>query len=397
MGGMLLFGCKHSHSHATEQEDQHEHGSGCDQDHDHDHSEHGHDHDIDETTEVPGAIHFSNYQASKVDFAIEKPVVQSFGQVIKTVAKVQSSQDEEMLIPAQMSGIVRFNGNNLTEGKKVSAGQTLCSVAGSGLADNNIAVRFTEAQNNYRKAEADYTRAQALAKDTLISGKEWIQIKNEYETAKAVFDNLSRNMNEKGQRITSPKNGFLKQIFVTNNQYVEAGQPLFSVSNSQSLLLVADVQPKDASLLPFIKTATIGSLSMPNRYTLEELNGKVLSFAHAINSDNYSLPVTFQIDNKAGFLPGSLVEIYIRTQSHQSVMTVPNSALTEDQGAFFVFVQLAPELYEKREVAVGMTDGILTEIRSGITAEESIVTKGALSVKLSQASGMLDPHAGHAH
>ena len=66
-------------------------------------------------------------------------------------------------------------------------------------------------------------------------------------------------------------------------------------------------------------------------------------------------------------------------------------------GNYFVFVQLTPEFFEKREVKIGKTDGIRTEILSGIQSGERIVAKGAVLVKLSQATGTLDAHSGHVH
>ncbi len=60
-------------------------------------------------------------------------------------------------------------------------------------------------------------------------------------------------------------------------------------------------------------------------------------------------------------------------------------------------MQVTPELFEKREVKTGITDGIKTEILSGLSTHERIVTKGAFLVKLAQSSGALDPHAGHVH
>jgi hypothetical protein len=60
-------------------------------------------------------------------------------------------------------------------------------------------------------------------------------------------------------------------------------------------------------------------------------------------------------------------------------------------------VQTNPELFEKREVKIGSTDGLRTEIKKGISIADRIVTKGAVLVKLAQASGALDAHSGHNH
>ena len=109
------------------------------------------------------------------------------------------------------------------------------------------------------------------------------------------------------------------------------------------------------------------------------------------------IPVRYEIDNNFGFLPGSFVELYIITQQNDKVLTVPNNALLEEQGKYFVMVQLTPELFIKREVSIGATNGLKTEITSGLNEYERVVSDGAILVKLSQSSGALDPHAGHVH
>jgi RND family efflux transporter MFP subunit len=345
----------------------------------------------------PDAVFFSKQQQEKTGLLTELPVIEPFGQIIKATARIQSSQSDETILSARTSGIVVFSGNNLTEGQNITPGQPLFTISGAGLAENNAGIRFVEAQNNYVKAEADYKRAQSLIKDKIIPEKDFIQIKGTYETARAVYDNWLNNFGSQGQKVAGSFAGYLKQIYVENGQYVEEGQALVSISKNKSLLLKADVQPKYAGLLPFISSATIRSMDKTTVYSLEELNGKVLSFGKSLNDENYLIPVSFQIDNKAGFLPEGFVEVFIKIKSGKPVMTIPASALTEAQGNFFVYVQTGAETFEKREVMIGMTDGIRVEILSGLNKEEQTVIKGAMSVKLAQSTGTLDPHAGHTH
>jgi hypothetical protein len=54
-------------------------------------------------------------------------------------------------------------------------------------------------------------------------------------------------------------------------------------------------------------------------------------------------------------------------------------------------------MFEKREVKIAGTDGLQTEVISGLNADERIVTQGAMQVKLAKSTGALDPHAGHVH
>ena len=340
---------------------------------------------------------FTKEQSWKIDFSTELPAVEPFGQVIKTSALVESAAGDEVIVSAKMNGTVLYSGGSIPEGKSVAAGERLFSVSGSDMADNNLAVRIIEAQNNYERTQLEYDRKKSLAKDKIVSDKDLLTAKNEFENSKATYDMLRKNFSSAGQTISSPISGFVKQTFVTNGQYVIAGQPLVSVTKNKTLLLRADIQQKYAPLLQSFSTANIRTLHNNTTYTLEQLNGKLLSYGRNTNSDNYLVPVSLQIDNVGGFISGEFVELYLKTITNSSAITIPNDALVEDQGNYFVFVQVNPELFEKREVSVGSTDGIKSEIKSGIVDSERIVTKGAILVKLAQSSGALDAHSGHVH
>lgn len=356
----------------------------------HEHGEHG------ETSKVNTVI-FTKEQSWKIDFRTEYPNKEPFGQVIKTVAKIEPSSGNETVISAKTSGIIVFSNLSILEGNNVSSGQKLFAISSSGMSENNISVKLTEAKSNFENAEADYKRHIELAKDKIISEKELLTAKNLYENTKAVYENLVNNFSATGQSITSSMTGFVKQIFVSNGQFVEAGQSLITISQNQTLVLNAFVQQQYINILSSINSANLKTLFDNKTYTFNELNGKVLSYGKSASADNYLLPVNLQIDNKGSFVQGSFVEIYLKTLTNSQAVTVPNTALLEEQGNYFVFVQITPELFEKREIKIGVSDGIRTEITSGLLHTERIITKGAVLVKLAQSSGALDAHSGHVH
>jgi RND family efflux transporter MFP subunit len=340
---------------------------------------------------------FTKEQSWKIDFSTGFPVTGPFGEVIKTTALVQPSQGNEIVVSALTAGIVQISANNLLEGKEVSKGQSLCSITGSNMADNNISVRFIEAQNNYEKAKADYERAKELAKEKIVSEKDLIAAKNQHENSKAVYENLNKNFNAAGQTVTSPMSGFIKQVFVKSGTFVEAGQPLVTVSQNRTLTLTADLPMKYASVLGAVQSANLRSPNDNRTYTFEELNGKVLAYGKSAGAGSFLVPITLQIDNTGNFFPGSFVEVYLKTLTNAEALTVPVSALLEEQDSFFVWVQVTPELFEKREVSTGKTDGIQIEIVKGLRTDERIVIRGAMLIKLAQATGTLDAHSGHVH
>ncbi|MBL6730756.1 MAG: efflux RND transporter periplasmic adaptor subunit [Flavobacteriales bacterium] len=390
------------HNHAEENHQEHDHEGHNHEEHSHEeHScdEHNHDEHEGHNHEENGAntIVFTKVQSAKIDFVVEQPQQEPFGRIIKTVAKIEPARGEESVLTATSAGIVLFSDNSFLEGKKITQGQTVLTLSSGELAENNISVRLAEAKSNYESAKANYERESELVKDKLISEHEFYEAKKEFKSAEAIYNNLTKNFSSDGQLIKSSLNGYIKNIYVANGQYVEEGQALVSISQNKHLLLTAQVQQKYLEYLPSVVSANIKTLHNNRTYSFDELNGKVLSYGKSASNNSFMIPVNLQIANKAGFAPGTLTEVYLKAVTNSKALTVPNSSLLEEQGLFYVFVEVTPELFEKREVKIGGTDGIRTELTLGVNANDRIVTKGAMQVKLAQASAALDPHAGHVH
>lgn len=342
-------------------------------------------------------VAFIKEMSWKVDFSTVPCLKEPFGQVIRTMAQIQPSQGDERVVTAKTSGIVAIPEAGLVDGKSVSAGQTLFYIESGDMADNNLSVRYQEAESNYNLTKKEYERKQELAKDRIVSESELLQARANYETAEAVYNNLRRNFAAGRQSVTAPIAGFVKQLLVRNGEYIEAGQPIVTVSQNRNLFIKAEIQPKYYPLLNNISTAKFRILNDETVYTLDELNGRLVSYGKSVETDRPLLPVVFQVDNSVELLPGSFVEMYIKTRGQQSTLTVPNVSLVEEMGNYFVYVQLTPEYFEKREVKIGQTDGERTEILSGLNESERVVAKGAVLVKLTQATGTLDAESGHVH
>lgn len=340
---------------------------------------------------------FTKEQSWKSDFATELCEIGTFGQVIRTMGQVEPAQNEEQVIVATNSGLLCFASSEITEGRNVASGQELFLLDGSGIGNDNTALRYRQAENEYRLAKAEYERKQSLAESKIISESELLKAQAEFKNAENVYTDYSKNFRAGKTIVKSPINGHLRQIFVQNGQYVEVGQKIAVVCRNQHLMVRSEVQASYFRDLRNIETANFRPMNSKEVYRLEDLDGKILSYGQSVSKDNPLIPVIFQISNRADFLPGSFLETYIVTRSEQQAVTVPNTALIEEMGEFFVYVQLTPELFEKKEVITGSTDGKRTAILKGLSGKERIISKGALSVKLSQAAGAIDPHSGHHH
>jgi RND family efflux transporter MFP subunit len=340
---------------------------------------------------------FTKEQSWKVDFATDEVRREPFGQIIRATAQIQPSQGDERIITAKTGGIVLFPGDNVVDGKAVSAGQTLFSIDGSGMADNNLSVRYAEAESEYNRAKVECDRKTELARENIVSQSDLLKAKTDFANAEANYNNLKRNFSAGKQSASSPIGGFVTRVLVRNGEYAEAGQPVLVVSQNRDLFIKAELQPRYFDILGGVTSANFRTLDNNRTYTLEELGGHMVSYGKSTDISNPLVPVVFQVNNKAGFLSGSFVELYIKTQTSAQAVTVPNESIVEEMGSYFVFVQLTPEFFEKRAVKKGVTDGIRTEITKGVSEGDRVVSKGAILVKLAQASGTLDAHSGHVH
>lgn len=129
-------------------------------------------------------IAFSRALQQKVPFSIETVRYETFGPVIKTVAYVEPSPNDEVKVIAKADGVVIFPSKPFIDGSEVRAGQQVLSIGSGGLADNNMQVRFNEAYNRYRLAKAEYDRKEPLREDKIVSEKEWMRVSTEYSNAK---------------------------------------------------------------------------------------------------------------------------------------------------------------------------------------------------------------------
>ena len=393
-----LWGCKnqssqdkHTHS-ATETHAGHDHSH---EGHDHEHEtaeEHaGHNHESEETKHSDENI-FPKAQAAKTTFEVREIQPASFNQVVKTTGQVLAAPGDEAVIVATSNGVVSFSSNKLTEGTKVQKGQSLFQISSKNIAEGDY---YTKVKATYEAAKANYDRAEALVKDKIISQKEFESTKLEFENAKTAYNAVSNNKTAKGVSVNAPINGHMKNILVKEGEYITVGQPLATVSQNQRLVLRAEVSQRYYNAMQSVKSANFKTPYDNKVYSLEDLNGRLLSFGKTSNENSFFIPVSFEFDNKGEVIPGSFVEVYLISSPIENTLSIPVSALTNEMGIYYVYVQIDEEGYRKQEVALGANNGKEVQIIKGLHPRDRVVTQGAYQVKMASASGAI-PH-GHSH
>lgn len=344
----------------------------------------------------PTAIRFTKEQAWKTEFGIVQVQPAPFSEVIYTSGQILPTNSDETLIVAPFAGIVTFGGQVLAPGMQAVTGQRLMYLSGKGLAEDNIAVRYATLQSEYEKNKAQYERLEKLRADRSVTEQEFLEAKAAYEQAAAAFENMRTAYGGERKPVTASQAGFVKQVFVQEGAYVEAGAPLVSMGKNRRLIMRADVSQSHWHCLPDIREAHFRTPYNGTIYNTSDLNGKLISYSRNAANASWSAPVFFEIDNTQNLIPGSFAEVFLLGRPRPNVLSVPITALTEEQGNFFVFVQTEGESFEKREVKTGVSNGTEIEITYGLQPGERIVSIGSYQVKLASMSSSLPTHS-HDH
>lgn len=382
------------HNHIHENEESHNHDNESEDAHNHNHAhadEHNHSHaDIHEDKDV---VVFTHQQSENANLKVKKIEYAPFANVIKCSGDIISSPADAVYIVAPTSGIITFGNPYPVDGSVVNKGDKLFKVSSSNLQDGDIAYRTKIA---YEKAKRDYERAEELVKDKIVSEKEFSDIKVEYENAKSAYEAVN-GCDGNGSAIIAPTEGYISQIMVNNGDYVSVGQKIAMISKNKKLLLRANIEHEDFAHLPKIKSANFRIPMIDFLYKLDEMNGKVLSYGKYITHGENFIPVTFEFYNNHNLIPGTYADIYILTTTEKDVLAVPDDAICEEQGLYYLFVALDCEHFRKTEVSIGESNGDMVQILKGLNSGDLVVTDGVHQLKAASRKSVIPEGHSHSH
>ena len=391
LGLVALASCGKSAGRAHDHEG-HDHGVGAVA---HDHARDGHDHEAEVAAHGAGAsdeIVVSPEKAEAAGIVVETVRPAAFREVIATSGQVLPVQGSERTLVANVAGVVSFP-RPLVEGMAVQAQAPLLTLSSAHLQDGDPAER---ARIAYETAKTEYERAQRLVDDRIVSQKDFNTIRERYENARLAYEALLPSGNGQGVAVRAAESGYVKACLVKEGDYVTVGQPLVTLVRNDRLYLRADVPERYYSRLADVSTAHFRTSDSDTVYRLDDWHGRLLAYGQATGGGSYYVPVTFELDNPGNVLPGAYAEVFLLGRERAEVISVPRSALTEEQGVHFVYLQLEASCYRKQAVTLGATDGQRVEIRSGLQGGERLVTQGAIHVKLASASNAIPAHT-HNH
>ncbi|HJP91353.1 MAG TPA: efflux RND transporter periplasmic adaptor subunit [Pyrinomonadaceae bacterium] len=342
--------------------------------------------------------------------AIETEIVapQSIAGVIPATGKILVPEDRVAVIgPVNEGRIVRLYAG---QGTRVRKGQKLADLESAdidqaeadylkALADYENARRSSAAE--VKLAQENYDRAKLLYEQKITAGKNLQAAEHDLEVAKAAAENSVNGTNAaliaarrhllilgiKDSTIDSlPKRTDLAAVFSLNSPIdgivvernatvgasVGTDANLFKIIDLSRVWIDANVFEKD---LQQVRPGQEVKLTVP-AFPGTTFAGRVILINSVVDPDTRTVKVRTEVANPDGRLkPDMFANVQIVTALNRTAISIPQSAVLNDDGKTVVFVAEGNG-YKKRQVQAGIQNNDRVEIVDGLNAGDKVVVKG---------------------
>ena len=342
--------------------------------------------------------------------AIELEIVtqQSIAGVIPATGKISVPENHMAVIgPVNAGRIVRLYAG---QGTRVRKGQKLAELESSdidqaeadylkALADYQNALRSSAAE--IKLAQENYDRNKLLYEQKITAGKNLQSAEHDLEVAKAAGENsvngtkaaltaarrhllilglndatidaLSKKTDLAATfSLNSPIDGIVVERNATIGASVGTDANLFKIIDLSQVWIDANVFEKD---LQRVRPGQEVKLTVP-AFPQTTFSGKVIFVDSVVNPETRTVNVRTEVANPDGRLkPDMFANVQIVTDVNRAAISVPQSAVLNDEGKTIVFVADG-NAYKKRQVQPGIQNNDRVEIVDGLNAGDKVVVKG---------------------
>ena len=289
-------------------------------------------------------------------------------------------------------------------GDEVKAGDKICTLdlASTIAAYNAAKITYDSTVNSYADQKAVLDKQIALYEKNLKDTKALFDIgaasqaeidqaehtlmgaKNQRETALSQLeagmqsyksnmqqlDQVLRDVDSKGN-VIAPVSGTLVSLSATENGYVSASMPVAVINGAEQMKITVSVSE---ALVP--KLAIGDQADVVVSAAGAQFSGTVRSVEKAANMQTQLYTVTLSVPAEvSGLLSGMFAEVTFHTDRADGVITVPSQAILTSGETRYVFV-VEDGAAKYVEVTLGMMGSGVTEVTSGLTAGQQLVTVG---------------------
>lgn len=224
-------------------------------------------------------------------------------------------------------------------------------------------LKLTEQQYLTAKANYDITEQKSALENIATARAQLNQAKASYEIAKNSLDNTS---------IKSPIDGIVAAKSVKVGEFISNATASFVIVDNSSYLVEVDVNEE-----------VIGKIQTGDKIKVyvhsiseEALTGTITAAAPSADMKKQTYPVKVAINNPPGTIKGGMfADVKLVLDKAENCILVPLTSVLEEDGKKYVFV-LNGDKVKKTEVTAGVFNDKEIQITGGVTANETIVTKG---------------------
>lgn len=255
------------------------------------------------------------------------------------------------------------------EGDQVTAGQVLARIDG-----DRVRLEAQRQLATVRKLENNFRRSQELAAQKLVSAEASDQIKYDLESARASYALAKLELSY--TNIIAPISGVVAQRMVKPGNLIGLNAPVFRIVNNSHLEGVLNAPERELSRL---------KAGLPLRMVVDAVPGKVFEgkvdrVSPVMDSGSGTFRVVCAFDNAPELRPGMFGRIEVVYDQRQDALTVPRSALLEDEGEPALYI-VRGKIAKRTPVTVGYSNGELAEILSGVKEGDMVVTAGKVAIR----------------
>jgi RND family efflux transporter MFP subunit len=280
---------------------------------------------------------------------------------------------ENILIQPEMPGTLI--ALNVKAGQHVSKGQILARVD-----DGGSSQQVASLETQYQLAKTTFERQKNLWNQKIGSEIQYLQaqtqmlsLQRSVAQAKAM---LAKTV------IRAPFSGTIDEVFVEKGQVVSASpQGLMRIVNLNNMYVSTSIPESYIGKLKVGTQVDVFLTSLNKNY-----KGKVRQVGNFINPNNRSFGIEVSIPNPENLLrPNQVAKLKVIDYTAKNAIVVPTNVIQEDgEGNKFVFVAINSNgktaTAKKVVVSTGKSSDNVTEILTGLSANDIIVTEGVNTI-----------------
>jgi len=290
--------------------------------------------------------------------------MQNINQTVPVNARLVANEELTEVISARVAGRIEklFVKD---QGRMVNKGEPLYELYSEALLI--MQKEYLLAREQYQKMKAIDNRYE----DYLKSARKKLSL---YGLTEKQIDRLN-NANDIQPRITflATASGVVKEIKVSEGQYLNEGDPLYQLENISKLWVEAELYPAE---LRYVKTGDRISLRVAG-YDHETLEASVTFLSPEYRANTQVTVLRASLNNPVlQWKPGMQAQVFLK-HSEKSSLAIPVDAIIHDQRGTHVYIQSADNTFVPRMVKTGVENFNTVEITEGLKEGEIVVVTGA--------------------